>query len=737
MVQPERASRSIPLTRDLVLVGGGHTHALVLMRWAARPLPGTRVTVINPTCTAPYTGMLPGYVAGHYQRHELDIDITRLAIRAGARFIRGAVEQIDPGSGRIQLGTRPAIAYDIMSLNIGIHGGVAGVPGIGDRIHPAKPLDHFARQWDRYIDDVRNGRAARVAVIGGGVAGVELALAMHHRLQGLAQGGTTTTIFEQGVSLLSELGPLARTALLRRLKQAGIAWQCGVSVASRDDRSMIMTDTVRHHVEFVALAAGARPHAWLRDSGLVDSYGFVPIDGCLRVIGQDVVFAAGDCAAFSPQPLPRTGVFAVRQAPVLARNLRAALQDHPLERFRPQGQFLKLVSTGPRHAVACKYGLAMSGRAVWHLKDRIDRRFMRQLTTMPAMTHALPTHAASGVREIIREAPMVCTGCGGKVGRTSLMAGLGSMPSAGLDDAASIDVAGTRLLITTDHLDAMTDEAWLFARIAAAHAASDIWAMGGQPHSALVTAVLPRMNAQLQVRTLSDIMDGARSCLAPEGIRIIGGHTTQGSTMAMGLTVLGTAAQRPVTRSGARPGDCLVMTKPLGTGVILAGAMTGAVHGDDLATALEAMQATSAAAARVLARHASAMTDITGFGLAGHLHEILQDSQVAACLTLDRIPLLPGARELARRGIRSSLWSANAQLLTIDCPEPEERLDLLFDPQTSGGLLASIPPDRLESVLAETVRQSIECWQIGVIEPGPPGLRVVASGELQENPGAG
>lgn len=724
MVQRGQNSQSIPLTRDLVLVGGGHTHALLLLRWGADPLPGTRVTVINPTCTAPYTGMLPGYVAGHYQRHELDIDIARLAVRTGVRFIQGSVQQINPDSRRIWISGRPPIDFDVLSLNIGIHSDMPDIPGASDCAHPAKPLDDFASQWDRFIDDVGRGRDASVAVVGGGVGGVELAMAMHHRLQSTAPGPVTVRIFEQGSHLLSEIGPGSRKVLLRRIKKVGITWQCGISVASIDHHSVTTADSESCDSEFVALAAGSRPHAWVQESGLAGSDGFVPTDTYLRVIGRENIFAVGDCARFVPRPLPRAGVYAVRQAPVLYRNLRAALEGSSLRRFRPQTHFLKLVSTGSRNAVGCKYGLTIAGGAVWRLKDRIDRHFMRQFARMPAMAHAIPDAAAMGVQDIMRDAPTVCRGCGGKVGRMTLDSSLGVATPSRLDDAASITINGRNLLITTDHISAITEDPWHFARIAAAHATGDIWAMGATPHSALVTVVLPRMSESLQERTLSDIMNGVRSCLEPEQVTIIGGHTAQGSEMVIGLTVLGDASSGTLTKSGARPGDILILTKSIGTGVLLAGAMTGETRGADLMTALEMMQTTSARAAQVLARHARAMTDVTGFGLAGHLHEILQASGVAAHLNLDDIPLLPGALRLAVKGIRSSLWPANARILTIDGSASGPRSELLFDPQTSGGLLAALPADSIETFLADAQQQSIQCWQIGAIETGPPRLTV-------------
>src|SRR6056297_158032 len=171
---------SLPLTRDLVLIGGGHTHALVLRKWAMKPLPGARLTLINPGPTAPYSGMLPGFVAGHYNRAQLDIDLVRLAQAADARLILGSATGIDPASGTIRIDTHQPVGFDICSVDVGITSDMPTLPGFADHAIPAKPLGPFAARWDVF----RNGDGpARVAVIGGGVAGVELAMAMSHALK--------------------------------------------------------------------------------------------------------------------------------------------------------------------------------------------------------------------------------------------------------------------------------------------------------------------------------------------------------------------------------------------------------------------------------------------------------------------------------------------------------------------------------------------------------------------------
>ena len=185
----------LPLTRDLVLVGGGHSHALLLRMWGMKPLPGVRLTLINPGPTAPYSGMLPGFVAGHYDREALDIDLVRLARFAGARLVPGAAEGIDPIARRISVPGRPEIAYDLASINIGITSAMPALPGFADHAVPAKPLGAFAAAWDR----IRSGDGAlRIVCIGGGVAGVELLLAMAHALR--QQGRlAAATLIESGI----------------------------------------------------------------------------------------------------------------------------------------------------------------------------------------------------------------------------------------------------------------------------------------------------------------------------------------------------------------------------------------------------------------------------------------------------------------------------------------------------------------------------------------------------------
>ena len=400
----------------------------------------------------------------------------------------------------------------------------------------------------------------------------------------------------------------------------------------------------------------------------------------------------GDCAHLTHDPRPKAGVFAVRAAPVLHHNLRAALSGGRARRFRPQSDYLKLISLGGKRAVADRSTLALSGALVWRLKDRIDRRFMARLTDLPPMPEPEPPREAA----LGAVAGPLCGGCGAKVGGGTLGAALAALPrpsrddveSAPSDDAAVLRVGGARLVATTDHLRAFTEDPWLMARIAAIHAMGDVWAMGAEPQAALATIVLPRMAERMQAETLREVLAGASDALRAAGAELAGGHTTMGAETTIGFAVTGLPRAEPIGLSGARPGDALILTEPLGTGTILAAEMQRRARGRDVAACLAIMQRPQGEAAAILAG-ARAMTDVTGFGLAGHLANICRASATGARLDLDAIPLLPGAEALARAGVASSLAPANRAAVSADLPEGPKR-NLLFDPQTAGGLLAAV-----------------------------------------------
>ncbi|WP_373030469.1 selenide, water dikinase SelD [Sulfitobacter sp.] len=717
-------SPDVPLTQDLVLVGGGHAHALVLRKWGMNPLPGARLTVINPGPTAPYTGMLPGHVAGHYSRDTLEIDLVRLCRFAGARLILAHATDIDRTARLITVEGQGPIAYDVASIDIGITAEMS-IAGFADHAVGAKPLDIYAQRWRDFVSATTQGTATpTVAVIGGGVAGCELALAMSHALQ---QAGVkpAVTVIEAGPQI-SGVGDTARRKLLSAMSQAGIALRTDARVTQVTASQVLLDRQEPVQAALTVGAAGAFPHGWLARTDLPLIDGFIETTPDLSIKGDTSVFAVGDCAAMPFAPRPKAGVFAVRAAPVLHHNLRAALTGGARKIFKPQKNYLKLISFGGKSAMAEKFGFAVSGPLLWRWKDRIDRAFMDKLDHLPPMKAArIPETSALGAREIMQEKPL-CGGCGAKVGGALLADALSNLDTrahpqvvTGVgDDAAVVKMPGGGFqVLSTDHLRAMVHDPVQMTRIAAVHALGDVWAMGAAPQVALSSLILPRMSPPLQARTLREITDAARAVFDAAGASLVGGHTTMGAELTIGFTVTGTRDTMPITIAGAQPDDVLLLTRPIGSGVMMAAHMEGTAQGRDVANTLAIMQQPQSQQADIL-RDAHAMTDVTGFGLAGHVLAMCKASGLCATLRHADIPVYAGARALSDAGVGSSLLQANrdnAPTAGIDDP-------LIHDPQTAGGLLAALPPKAAETALRQLESKGLQGWIIGTLQTGAPSL---------------
>jgi selenide,water dikinase len=703
-----------PAVKDLVFVGGGHAHALVLLRWAMDPMPGVRLTVINPGPAAPYTGMLPGLIAGHYQRDDIMIDLVRLARQAGARAILDRAVGLDRDARLVHLAGQPPVAYDLLSIDIGIGSDLPEIPGYAAHAVAAKPLGRYAEAWESFL---AQGKADPcLVIIGGGVGGVELALASQQRLRGLGRRPTITVV-ERSPMVLPNIGPGARRSLLAHAAKAGIRFVTGAEVTGIDAASVRLSNGETVASDFTLSVAGTRPQSWLAQTGLDLHEGFVSVTPTLQS-SDPAIFAVGDCAHLAHDPRPKAGVFAVREAPILFHNLRVALagdQSHAaMKAYRPQRDYLKLVSTGGKGAVADKFGLRSGGAWLWRIKDRIDRRFMAMFANGAPMPRPQPAKPhAEGLIEAMGPKPL-CGGCGAKLGAAGLARALDRLPaprrtdvlSGRGDDAAVLRVAGGVQVLTTDHLRAFTEDPRLMARFAANHALGDIFAMGARPQVALAQVILPRLSETLAARTLAEIMEEAARVFAEAGADVVGGHSSIGAELTIGFSVTG-LADRAITKAGAQPRDALILTKPLGTGTILAAEMAmarlpGLILGEAVAACLDSMAASLAPAAAVLKPHARAMTDVTGFGLMGHLLEICAASGCGAELVLDAVPLLPGAERLAAAGEGSSLAPANraACLGRVSGPLTTARAALMFDPQTCGGLLAAVPAESVRDILA-------------------------------------
>jgi selenide,water dikinase len=773
---------------QLLLAGGGHTHALVLRRWAMQPhhRPRARITLVSRHGSALYSGMVPGLVAGIYPRSACTINLRQLCQRAGVCFVQAEIGGLDPERQLLLLEGRPALPYDWLSLNLGAvtipsgatfaggsyaGGAAAGGPVSGGpfsggpfsggpfsggpvAVKPLEPFLAWCAGLSTSIDSAANNSAAndsaannsaandsadrrRVWIQGGGAAAIELAFALRAR-------GLEPELGLRGEGL--RLSSRAANHLAERwLTNAGIAIHRGQQTPVP--------------AELPTLACtGSWGPGWLAAAGLpLDGRGRVLTEASLQVRGQPRIFASGDCGVIASQPRPASGVWAVRAAPVLAENLERLLacgdsssngngdrnnsgsgsgtsSNQKLKQWRPQAWALQLLADGgvagaPR-ALASWGPLTLGpSRWLWHWKDRIDRRFMALFEAPAAM-------AGGGA--------MACRGCAAKLAAAPLAAALELLAQATpaaeqkspipRDDAAVIGQTahGELLLQSVDGFPALVDDPWLNGRLTTLHACSDLWACGARVDSVLALVTLPAAAPNLQVDLLHQTLAGVQSVLEPLQARLLGGHTMEArdgikpeAGLAVSLSANGLVAPEHHWPKGPlAPGDVLILSRGLGSGVLFAAAMAGAARPEWLDAALALMQQSQAPVVEILAAHGCrACTDITGFGLLGHLGEMLASAPAPKALRVEliaeAIPSLPGAIELLQTGYASSLAPANAAALGLleaqvmltasaasqsathqSAANKTALLGLLIDPQTCGPLLAALPAERGEAAVA-------------------------------------
>ena len=667
----------------LLLAGGGHSHALLLKRWAMSPRlrPKRGVVLVNRHPTALYSGMVPGLIAGIYRRDELSINLPHLCDRAGVAFVQAEIIGVDSQRQHLLLHGRPSLRFGVLSLDVGaVTRNANNLSGV-----PIKPLEEALQFLSR--QDPEDAEPFRL--IGAGAAGIEVALALRRRWP------------RRALELQIRAGQLDGTtkSILRRAQI-----HC-------------VTDASHHPT---LLCTGSRAPSWLADSGFaVDDDGRVLTNPFLQIEGSPHLFASGDCAVMESQPRPASGVWAVRSAVPLAQNLEAFCNGQGVKRWTPQRLALQLIGTGNNMAWMQR-GRARTGpfTLLWTLKQKLDRSFMAGLTPQASMAST---------------EPMACRGCAAKLPARPLNAALSQ---AGLqtqpEDAANL--GGTpALLQSVDGFPALVSDPWLNGRLTTLHACSDLWACGATVTSAMAVVTLPSIHPTEQQELLHQTLAGVQSVLVEQGASLIGGHTleSRGSTPSpttLGLQVtlsVNGHSSMPWSKGGIEPGDALLLSRPLGVGVLFAAAMAGVAKPKDVQAALRMMNESQHHLVAALQKHGAdihACTDVTGFGLLGHLGEMVQGSKpVTIQLWPNCIPAHPGALDLLEQGLASSLAPANRDAwswlegpVQLNESPSQACLELLVDPQTCGPLLVACTATAAERLTAKD-----SAWiQVGTAESG-------------------
>ncbi|MBC6418381.1 MAG: selenide, water dikinase SelD [Prochloron sp. SP5CPC1] len=695
------------IEKDLVLIGGGHSHAIALKLWGMEPIPGVRLTLITDTSHTPYSGMLPGHVAGFYSYDETHIDLRRLASFAGAQLYLDQAIGLDLVQNKVLTSNHPPVAFDYLSLDIGSTPATMEVPGAEEYAIPAKPVPQFLQGWNDIVTAfiANPHKPLTLAIVGGGAGGVELALNINSRLRKINPSASLTIHLFHGKSeLLLAHNEWVSRRLKEILLQRGIKLHLSTRVIEVQRDRVICDSGLNVECDRLFWVTQASAPSWIKDSGLtIDSQGFILVEDTLQSVSHTNVFATGDIGTMKNYTRPKAGVFAVRQGKPLFINLQRIIKGKKLRPYQPQKRFLGLIGTGDKKAVASWSSFGWQSSLLWQWKDYIDRKFMNRFSHLPPMSAPKQQQTNNN-----KEPPQHhCKGCGSKVGSTvlekvfqrltiehndAIIIGM-NQP----DDGAVVKVPASKLMVhTIDYFPSLINDPFIFGKIATNHCLSDIFAMGATPQTALAVATIPYGNMAQVEETLYQLLSGATQILHESEVVLVGGHTTAGAELAFGLSCNGVVDENKILRkSGMKPGQVLVLTKAIGTGTLFAADMKSLAKGRWIDGAVASMLLSNGTAGQILRQQgATACTDITGFGLLGHLGEMVKASGVRVELDVEAIPILPGALETVEMGIYSELQPQNLRasqyIDNVERGENCRQYPLLFDPQTSGGLLASI-----------------------------------------------
>ena len=362
--------------KKLVLLGAGHAHVHVLSTLAAQPLPGVQVTLVAPFPRQLYSGMVPGFVAGHYTLDECVIQLEPLLKGTDITWLPRSVTSLDASANSVTLNDGSTLDFDWLSVNTGPvqdrKKTEALLPGAREHGLFVRPIESFGALWPQVLA-MAPPQPLRLAVIGGGAAGIELCMAVRQRLP-----KASVTLINGSGELAASYPEKVRQRVRQALKERGI-----VVLFERASRIQAGEVTLENGATLVCdvplIATGAQAPAWLQGSGLaLDEQGFIAVDAFQRSTSHDRIFAVGDVSTRIDQPLPRSGVYAVRAGPALLTNLTAVLAGVPPVPHMPPKNTLNLLSCGDHYAIATWGDYSAQGRWVWWLKDWIDRGFIKR-----------------------------------------------------------------------------------------------------------------------------------------------------------------------------------------------------------------------------------------------------------------------------------------------------------------------------------------------------------------------
>jgi len=718
----------IPITNDLVLIGGGHSHLSVLMKLSKKPLNGNRITLITNEIDTPYSGMIPGYIEGIYSWRDSHIDLYRLCLKLNVRFIHAEVERVSAHEKEIYFKDRPKIKFDVLSINTGIQSNNREIKGAAKYCLPVKPISKLA---NNFLNKITNFKS--IAFIGGGAGSVELALAIKKRFLNINQD-IKITIITGKRGLLSTFPQKTKLTSLKTLEKFKIDIIEYKRVLEVKPKQIILSDKSLLKIDKAILSTNSMTPKWLAKSDiLLTKDNYILVNKSFQT-NYKYVFASGDVIDFNNQNLKKAGVFAVRSGKPLAINIRKFILGKKLVEYKFNKNYLALIGTSKRSAIATKYNLTFNSRFFFYLKKYIDQNFIKKFSdfrirkkfTLDALKTDVLNIFVKHKEKITDENDiMQCKGCAAKVPLNALKQALPKDIVSTSEDAVSVP-GHPELYQTVDMISSIITDPFLLGKIAANHSISDMVSVNSKITSAMMILQLPLSKTEINSRDLEQVLLGANEIFKTIDCPLIGGHTMIGKDKdpIIGFSILGQKQKKikiVKNRRKIKTKDLLILTEKIGSGLIFAGINNYLIDSYFQIDVIKQMIKGNLNFGKISNQlNILSMTDITGFGLANHLLNLIKRDNSKTGLTIypNKIPLFQGVNECLNKDIKSSLFKSNYDIAQKDIiyKRDKSKLDnILYDPQTVGGIAFIIPQEEKYKHFKVLKENNIKFTEIGFV----------------------
>ena len=715
--------QEIPINNDLVLIGGGHSHIMLMMELSKKPIQGNRITLISKEIDTPYSGMIPGFIEGIYTWRETHIDLYKLCFKLNIRFIHSEVLEISAINKEIILKNRPKIKFDVLSINTGIQSSNKTIKVAHKYCVPVKPISKLS---NNFLTEIKTNN--NIAFIGGGPASVELALGLRKRFKN-TKSNLKISIITGKNGLLSSFPNKTRKAAKQTLQNAQIDVIEKVEVIEVQKDTLILSDKTKLKIDKSILSTNGMAPEWIKKSDIIlNRNNFIIVNNKFQT-NYNYVFAAGDIVDFNNQNLSKSGVYAVKSGKPLARSIRGFIQKKIPVPYKFNKNYLSIIGLSNGLAIATKYNFTFTSRFSFLLKKLIDQKFVKKFNDLNQDNNYIFRNLFKVFNVIIQNNKnipsyqMQCRGCAAKVDFNSLKTTLSKEIITTSEDAININNY-PKLYQSVDMISSIVSDPYLLGKIAANHAISDIIAVNSKLISALMILQLPFSNSEINSRDLEQVTSGATEVLKLANCSISGGHTMIGKDKdpVIGFSVIGEKKSvNNKTLSKLKVNDILILTERIGSGIIFAGINNDIIDSYYQIEVLNQMSQGNINFSKISDRlKILSMTDITGFGLANHLLNLIKRDVGKTGLTIypDKIPIFNGVTEALSKNVRSSLFEKNfntAQKELVYDREIKLIDEILYDPQTVGGLAFIIPKEEKVKQFKILKENKINFTEIGFV----------------------